>query len=61
MGQSSGVLLKEVAAFGRCPLTEVSLYSETLLIAYHLNRNILDKGIEFLIPIVYKANTFPSR
>ena len=25
MGQSNGVLLKEVAAFGKCPLTEVSL------------------------------------
>ena len=27
MGQSNGVLLKEVAAFQRCSLTEVSLYS----------------------------------
>ena len=26
MGQSSDVLLKEVAAFWRCPLIEVSLY-----------------------------------
>ena len=26
MGQSSGVLLKEVAAIQRCPLTEISLY-----------------------------------
>ena len=25
MRQSSGILLKEVAAFGRCPLIEVSL------------------------------------
>ena len=31
MGQSSGVLLKEVSAFRRCPLIEVSLY---VLIAY---------------------------
>ena len=27
MGQSNGVLLKEVAAFERCPLIEVSLWS----------------------------------
>ena len=26
MGQSSGVLFKEVSAFQRCPLIEVSLY-----------------------------------
>ena len=26
MGQSNGVLLKEVAAFQRCPLIDVSLY-----------------------------------
>ena len=26
MGQNSGLLLKEVAAFQRCPLIEVSLY-----------------------------------
>ena len=29
MGQSNGVLLKEVAAFRRCPLIEVSLYTHT--------------------------------
>ena len=34
MGQSSGVLLKEVAAFGRCPLIEVSLCMEILLEIY---------------------------
>ena len=27
MGQNKGVLFKELAAFGRCPLVEVSLYS----------------------------------
>ena len=27
MGQNKGVLFKEMAAFGRCPLVEVSLYS----------------------------------
>ena len=26
MGQSSGVLLKEVSAFQRCPLIQASLY-----------------------------------
>ena len=29
MGQSSGVLLKEVAAFWRCPSIEVSLYKSS--------------------------------
>ena len=32
IGQSSGVLLKEVAAFGRCPLIEVFHYSRYFLI-----------------------------
>ena len=27
MGQSNGVLFKEVATFQRCPLIEVSLYA----------------------------------
>ena len=30
MGQKSGVLSKEVAAFQRCPLIEVSLYTVSL-------------------------------
>ena len=34
MGQSSGVLLKEVTAFGRCPLIAVSLCMEILLEIY---------------------------
>ena len=29
MGQRNGVLLKEVAAFWRCPFIEVSLYAHT--------------------------------
>ena len=31
MGQSSGVLLKEVAVFQRCPLIEVSMYFQYIL------------------------------
>ena len=34
MGQSSGVLLQEVAAFQRCPLIEVSLYIYTYIYIY---------------------------
>jgi hypothetical protein len=34
MGQSSGVLIKEVAAFGRCPLIEVSLFARNHIDIY---------------------------
>ena len=34
-GQSSGVLLKEVAAFQRCPLIEASLYYTEALPLIH--------------------------
>ena len=30
MGQSNGVLFDEVSAFWRCPLTQVSLYVQSL-------------------------------
>ena len=35
MGQSSGVLCKEVAAFRRSPSIEVSLYTEVHLLRDH--------------------------
>ena len=35
MGQRSGVLLKEVAAFQRCPLIEVSLCVYPILLCIH--------------------------
>ena len=34
MGQSSGVLLKEVSAFQRCPLIEVPLLQYSILFTF---------------------------
>ena len=35
MGQSSGVLFKEVSAYKRCPFMEVSLYTSAWVIVFH--------------------------
>ena len=52
VGQSNGVLLKEMAAFWRCPLAEVSLYVR-ICTYVQLNLTIMNPGYTELPDIMY--------
>ena len=56
MGQSSGVLFKDVAVFRRCPLVEVSLY--VYLINYF---PIFTMSISHCLRIVSKQDIFAGK